>query len=188
MTLHPEILWAQRSSDVQAGKNVVYLTVNLPDINGSTLKYELTSSKISFKARTGNAKKGVEEKDYAFDMELFGEVIPEESKRHLNSRRFSVILRKKEKKLEYWPRLPKAEQKSDFIKVDFDKWVDEDEQDGAGVSENKDLDIGGMPKLGGLGEMMAQMGVGRADLSGSSADVDSDSDDDGRPPPLEDYM
>jgi len=166
----------------------------LPDINRSTLDYKLTSSKISFKARTGNAKKGVEEKDYAFDMELFGEVIPEESSKRLSSRSFFLTIPKKEKKLEYWPRLPKAEQKSAFIKTDFSKWVDEDEQDG-GVEEDPDLDMGG---LGGMGSMpggmdyekiMAQMSdIGSAGLSGSSGLAgDADSDDDDGPPSLEDH-
>jgi hypothetical protein len=42
-----------------------------------------------------------------------------------------MVLRKKELKEEFWPRLLKNAQKVHFLKTDFDKWVDEDEQDEA---------------------------------------------------------
>ncbi|KAF9786119.1 HSP20-like chaperone [Thelephora terrestris] len=161
--------------------NVVWLTVNLPDINRSTLEYKLTSSKISFKARTGNAKQGVEENEYAFDMELFGEVIPEESKMCLSSRSFSLSLRKKEKKLEFWPRLTKVEQKSALIKKDFSTWVEEDEQD---ASLNFDLGMGGAMMDCGGGQDFAKLlgdlsGSGlRSGLSSLAADADSDDEED----------
>jgi hypothetical protein len=74
----------------------------------------------------------------------------------LTSRSFILQIRKKEKKLEYWPRLQKTKLKSNFIKTDFSKWVDEDEQDGArAVDNNMDMDMdmdamgGGMPGMGG---------------------------------------
>lgn len=41
------------------------------------------------------------------------------------------MLRKKELKQEYWPRLTKEKPNRNWIKTDFSKWVDEDEQDGA---------------------------------------------------------
>lgn len=79
-TIHPEVLWAQRSSDGDEAKvraqplslecvaielyslyalvslsnqNVLLVTVNLPNIQESTLKYELTPTSISFKATVG---------------------------------------------------------------------------------------------------------------------------------------
>jgi hypothetical protein len=52
-------------------------------------------------------------------------------------------LRKKELKEEFWPRLLKDNKKVHFLKTDFDKWVDEDEQD-----EAPEDDFGGM---GGMG-------------------------------------
>lgn len=49
---------------------------------------------------------------------------------------------KKDKQYEYWPRLTKEKVKNAFLKTDFSKWVDEDEQDGAPV-EDPELDMGG---------------------------------------------
>ena len=42
-----------------------------------------------------------------------------------------------ELKQEYWPRLTKDKKKLAYVKTDFSKWVDEDEQDGA-----EDIDPG----------------------------------------------
>lgn len=40
-----------------------------------------------------------------------------------------MILRKKAARAEYWPRLTKEKVRNQWIKTDFSKWVDEDEQD-----------------------------------------------------------
>ena len=77
MVFHPEVLWAQRSSESDEKKvsdlrapiqdlvrglipdihvalqNILYVTVNLPDIKPETLKYNLTSTSISFEAKAG---------------------------------------------------------------------------------------------------------------------------------------
>lgn len=65
------------------------------------------------------------------------------------------VLRKKELKEEFWPRLLKDSKKVHFLKTDFDKWVDEDEQNEA---PEEDLSggmggMGGMPGMGGAGGM-----------------------------------
>lgn len=75
------------------------MTVNLTDIIESTLVCDLTPNSISFKAKTGkyvnrlyllsayhrSASKGIEEKDYEFDLTFFGEVVPEVSTRMCHS-------------------------------------------------------------------------------------------------------
>ncbi|CCM01278.1 uncharacterized protein FIBRA_03327 [Fibroporia radiculosa] len=163
MAVHPEVLWAQRSSETDDSKNVLYITVNLPDVKPETLEYNLTSTSISFKAKAGNAEKGLEERDYAFNLDFYGEVVPEESHKSLSSRSLTLVLRKKEKQAEYWPRLMKEKIKTPFVKTDFSKWVDEDEQDGQGTVVDEDLDMGGMggmPGMGGMGGMPGMGGMG----------------------------
>jgi len=61
MVQHPEVLWAQRSSDTDEEKNILYVTVNLPDIKESSLEYNLTLKSISFKAKAGSPQ----EKEFA---------------------------------------------------------------------------------------------------------------------------
>ncbi|KDQ54823.1 hypothetical protein JAAARDRAFT_209038 [Jaapia argillacea MUCL 33604] len=214
MVAHPEVLWAQRSSDKDETKNIVYVTIHLPDVIPSSLDYKLTPTTISLTATAGNAAKGIAEKDYAFSFDLYGEVVPEKSTKRLNSRDLLLVLRKKDLTLAYWPRLTKEKIKTPFLKTDFSKWVDEDEQDGEEVKlDDDDMmggmpgggmggmpgmgGMGGMPGMGGMGGMggmdmealMAQMGGagGLGNLGGGSGgaeEAEDDSDDDG-PPPLE---
>lgn len=108
------VLWAQRSSASDESKNVIYLTITAPDVPKESLKYDLTSTKLTFsgtnKART-----------YAVELEFFDEILPEESKVHHSGRGVEATLRKKEAKEEYWPRLLKEKRKLQFLKTDFDK-------------------------------------------------------------------
>ncbi|KAJ6550902.1 HSP20-like chaperone [Mycena sp. CBHHK59/15] len=136
--LHPQLLWAQRSSKSEETKNIVYLTVNLPDIQADTLEFRLEPEKIFFKAKSGStAIKHV--KDYAFNLDLFAEIIPEKSSQILTARWLYLVLHKKEPQAEYWPRLTRKKVKNEQIKTDFSKCVDSDEQ-GPDVDDNDDLE------------------------------------------------
>ena len=55
----------------------------------------------------------------------------QETKKSVTSRAIVLILRKKAARAEYWPRLTKEKVRNQWIKTDFSKWVDEDEQDEA---------------------------------------------------------
>ena len=62
-----------------------------------------------------------------FDLTLFDAVT--ESKRTLNGKNLSVVLLKTEAKEDYWPRLTKEKLKLNYVKTDFGKWKDQDEQE-----------------------------------------------------------
>ena len=84
---------------------------------------------------------------------------PQQSKKHLTSRSVVLTLRKKESEQEYWPRLTKDKVKNAYIKTDFSKWVDEDEQEGTDHATALEDDMGGMPGgMGGMGGMPGGMG------------------------------
>ncbi|KJA29359.1 hypothetical protein HYPSUDRAFT_127652 [Hypholoma sublateritium FD-334 SS-4] len=182
MVQHPEVLWAQRSSGSDEEKNIVYITVNLPDIKESSLEYNLTPESISFKAKAGSYATifadPIEEKEYAFVLDLFAEVVPEKSGQKLNSRSFNLVIRKKEQKAEYWPRLTKEKVKNAFLKTDFSKWVDEDEQDEVPADIPDDMDMGGMggmggmPGMGGMGGMGGMPGMGDMGGMGGAGGMD----------------
>jgi len=185
MATHPEIFWAQRSSASDDAKNLVYLTINVPDLDESTVKLDLTNTSISFKATAKHLEQGqVHEKAYEFSLDFYSEIIEVPTTRLLTSRHLSLTLRKKEKKAEYWPRLSKAKDRSIFIKTDFSKWVDEDEQDGEPAKMEEDFtdpmgDVGGMD----FEKMMATMGSQKAPPA--VPNEEDDDSDDGGPPPLE---
>lgn len=79
-------------------------------------KLDLTDTKLSFKGRS--KPKNV---TYAVDLEFYAEIDAKESKIHHTSRNIELVLRKKELKEEYWPRLLKESKKLHFLKTDFDK-------------------------------------------------------------------
>ena len=163
---HPEIVYAQRSSESVPEKNIIYLTISASDIQGEP-KLDIEANKITFHAKAGDSSKGIPEKEYAFDIELFDEILPEETKKSVTSRAIVLILRKKAARAEYWPRLTKEKVRNQWIKTDFSKWVDEDEQDEVPAIDESEFGgmggAGGMPP-GGMGGMppgmMGGMGGG----------------------------
>ncbi|KAH9075677.1 HSP20-like chaperone [Lactarius deliciosus] len=204
MSKHPEVLWAQRSSASDKEKNLLFVTVNLPDIVESSIQYDLQPTGLTFKAQAGS---GEQKSDFEFKVDFYKEIIPEESTKRLTLRSVVLNLRKKDLEQEFWPRLTKDKVKSPYIKTDFSKWVDEDEQEGAAVLDEENFGgMGGMPGMGGIpglgdlgggdmdfSKMMASMGNPDVDIGNPGGDgapapeggADSDSDSDSGPPPLE---
>ncbi|KAI4161966.1 MAG: hypothetical protein LQ342_004414 [Letrouitia transgressa] len=185
------VTWAQRSSASNAEKNLIYLTIAAPDVPKIDLDLKSTSLKFT---GTSETKKTT----YHVELEFWAEIDVENSKTHHTSRDVFFVLRKKESKEEYWPRLLKEDKKVHFLKTDFDKWVDEDEQEG-GIDDDLSAMGGGMPGMdpdGGFGNIdFSKLGAGAgagADLGGfggEGADLgglggegaDDDEDDDDMP-------
>ncbi|CAK9174178.1 unnamed protein product [Ilex paraguariensis] len=125
MSRHPTVKWAQRSEKL-------FITIDLPDAKDVKLKLE-PEGKFSFSA-TG----GADNIPYEIDMDLYDKVAVNESKANIGSRNICYLIKKAENK--WWSRLLKQEGKPPvFLKVDWDKWVDEDEQDN---KHGADMDYG----------------------------------------------
>lgn len=120
------VLWAQRSNKTEAAKNFIYLTISVPDVQPSNLKLDLKPQSLSFAGHSDSLKR-----DYQVSLEFYDEIDVAETKINHTAKNVEVVLRKKELKEEFWPRLLKDAKKVHFLKTDFDKWVDEDEQDEA---------------------------------------------------------
>jgi len=203
-TVVPEVTWAQRSSSSDPEKNYVYLTIVAADVPESDLKLDIKDQLLSFKGASTSKKV-----TYAIDLEFYAEIDPKESKISHSGRDISLVLRKKELKEEFWPRLLKDSKKVHFLKTDFDKWVDEDEQDEApeedymnqmnpmgaggaggdggfgGIDFSKlgaAQGAGGLPGMGDMSSMMGGMGGmgGMPGMEGMEGD-DSDEEDDDMP-------
>ena len=117
----PTCLWAQR-------KDCVYVTVDIPDATDEKISVDANLIKFSAKSK---------DKLYECEMELFDEIDAEESKYIVRGRNvfFSLARKKDDSKSGddevYWPRLLKDKNlQKRFVKCDFNKWVDEDEEDG----------------------------------------------------------
>lgn len=109
------VTWAQRSSDSEPERNYLYVNIKASDVPRADAKLSITPSNVSF---TGTSGKGV---TYSVSLDLYAEIDPENSKVNHTDREVELVLRKKELKLEYWPRLLKDSKKVHFLKTDFDK-------------------------------------------------------------------
>jgi hypothetical protein len=181
-TVTPEVTWAQRSSSSDPEKNYVYLTIVATDVPESELKLDLQPAKLSFKGPSTSKKV-----TYAVDLEFYAEIDPKESKIHHTGRDIEMVLRKKELKEEFWPRLLKDNKKVHFLKTNFDKWVDEDEQDEAPDDEDymsKMNPMGGDGGFGGIdfSKLGAAQGAGglpdMGDMGGEGESSDDEDDED----------
>jgi hypothetical protein len=191
-TATPEVLWAQRSSSSEPSKNFVYLTISVPDVPASDLQLDLKPTSLTFTGTSATLKR-----KYHLELEFYAEIDVEESKTNHTAKNIEFKLQKKELGEEYWPRLLKEAKRLHFLKTDFDKWVDEDEQNeapeedfsqfgggmggGAGGPPGMGGDFGGIDfsKLGGgdMPDMSAMMGGAGGMGLGEDEGDDDDEDD-----------
>jgi len=184
----PEVLWAQRSSSSDPEKNHIFMTIMAPDVPEKDMKLDIQPTKMAFTG-TSTSKNTT----YHFEIEFFAEIDPSETKTHPSGRDIELILRKKELKEEYWPRLLKDKAKVHFLKTDFGKWVDEDEQDAAPedddyMSRMNPMAGGGDGGFGGIDFSQLAQGAGgmpgmpdmssMGDMGAMGGDGDGDDDDD----------
>jgi len=177
-TVHPEVLWAQRSSTQDETRNIIYLTITAPDVPKSELKLDVQNTKLSFLGRSTSKNL-----TYKADIEFFAEIDAGETKVNHTGRDVELVVRKKERKEEYWPRLLKDKAKVHWLRTDFDKWVDEDDQDLNADDDDYMSRMGGLGGEGGFeGIDFSKFGSGPGGeppaLPTESSDDDEDDDDD----------
>eukprot|EP00933_Yihiella_yeosuensis_P052365 TRINITY_DN50407_c0_g1_i1.p1 TRINITY_DN50407_c0_g1~~TRINITY_DN50407_c0_g1_i1.p1 ORF type:complete len:187 (-),score=49.94 TRINITY_DN50407_c0_g1_i1:60-620(-) len=143
--LQPSVAWAQR-------KDSILLTVDVKD--AKDLRIKLEEQSLDFAAKAG--EDGTE---YSFQLELFEKIKREESK--WNTKRCPEFLLRKNAE-GTWPRLQKGG-KLPWVKIDWGKWADSDEED-----EKGGFDTGAMEKMEGLDFS----GVSTEDAEGSDDDDD----------------
>jgi len=162
LAIPPPVQWAQRL-------HVLYVTICVEDCKNPDLKIE--ADKITFKGIGG-----AEKRNYELTMPLFKEIDPEKSIKAVRDRNIELVLKKKDDG-PYWPSLLKDKKKYHWLKVDFNKWKDEDDSE-------DELNVGG-GQGEDLEEMMRQMGGlgGAGDSKPSFDDLEpaTDSDDEELP-------
>jgi prostaglandin-E synthase len=167
------VLWAQRS-------NLVYIRIAVEDVQSPEVKVE--KDKIHYKGM-GGANKQL----YEANLNLFSDIKPEESK-WINRDRGAEFVLIKAQEGPFWKRLLKEETKYHWLKIDFNKWRDEEDSDnedtpGGGGGGGQDFEEM-MRQMGGLGGMG---GAGMPDLGDLDDKEDGGPDsDDEELPDLED--
>lgn len=147
------VVWAQRSNKDVPEKNIIYLTIAVEDVAKPTL--DLTKEGFHFNGVSNG-------KEYDLKLDFFADIDPENSRFSHTGRGTFAVIRKAKAQEEYWPRLTKEKKKYFFIKTDFDKWVDEDEQEDEAADNGDDFDLGGgnpMANLAGMGGMAGMPGM-----------------------------
>ncbi|EPX70750.1 p23 Wos2 [Schizosaccharomyces octosporus yFS286] len=165
----PEVLWAQRSHPENPEKNVVYLTVVIPD--AVEPKINLTSEKLVIDSKSGAAA------HYAVQIDFFKEIDTEKSKYSLTGRNIFFVLFKKELQEEFWPRLTKEKLRLHWLRTDFERWVDEDEQEAQPEAAANPFGAGGMPDLSALGGMGGMEGMDFSQLGNMGANMGGQDDE-----------
>jgi cytosolic prostaglandin-E synthase len=158
----PAVLWAQRKEDI-------FLTFSV-ECKEPNIKIEKDS--VYFKGV--NAQ---DNKVHEVTIQLYDAVLPENSGFVNKGRCIEMVLRKEKKDASYWPSLTKDKKKPHYLKVDFNKWRDEDdEEENGGNDNNYDIE-----------ELLRSMGGGAGGGAGdkpekpSFDDLESDSDDENLP-------
>ena len=123
--MQPSIIWAQHKD------GNVLVTIQVHDAQDP--KVSLTSTTFTF---TGASDNG--EYKYNTTVELFEEIVVEESSYLVRPRGIEMKLKKKDTSI-WWPRLAKTTKKLHYITVDWNRWVDEDDDE----DEQKGFDWGG---------------------------------------------
>ena len=135
-TQNPILKWAQRKDKLFITICVVHSKKPIVDLtDGKRIKYEGTDGS----------------KNYSFDIELYDEIVKDESKYTLDSRNIFLNLKKKNSG-PYWPRLLKDEKKYHWIEVDWMYYAEEDEEDEATQPMKPGQDFDDMPDMGEMDE------------------------------------
>eukprot|EP01099_Mayorella_cantabrigiensis_P000929 TRINITY_DN13_c0_g1_i10.p1 TRINITY_DN13_c0_g1~~TRINITY_DN13_c0_g1_i10.p1 ORF type:complete len:224 (-),score=35.65 TRINITY_DN13_c0_g1_i10:198-869(-) len=115
MSLTPNVIWAQR-------KETLYLKIDLQDVQNQKIELNEEDSSFSFSA-TSNSKQ------YALTFHFFGKVNKKDSKISVTGR--AVELQIKKAQSGFWDHLLSADhpKKPFWLKVDWNKWKDEDDDD-----------------------------------------------------------
>ena len=88
----------------------------VPDVLPKQMELDLKPTSLKF-----NGYSETKKATYALELDFYEEIIPEDSKVNHTGRDVEMVLRKKEKKDEFWPRLLKEKERRHFLKTDFDK-------------------------------------------------------------------
>uniref|UniRef100_A0A6T7E0F6 CS domain-containing protein n=1 Tax=Florenciella parvula TaxID=236787 RepID=A0A6T7E0F6_9STRA len=145
------VKWAQRADSL-------YVTIALPDVKDE--KIELTKDKLSFKGTAGG-------KEYFAELEFLKPVNPEDegTKWKCLPRSIQMVIMKETEEEEFWVRLLKDKvQEKGQCSIDWDKYVDEDDEQEAFDQSNLEgaqgFGGGGPPGMGGMGGMGGMPGMG----------------------------
>lgn len=154
--------------------NLLHRTHSIHHLINTFFAHRFTKDSVFFKG-TG----GLEKKNYEVTIDLYKEIDPDKSKSFNRERCIEVVLAKANQNDPYWPSLTKDKKKHHWLKIDFNKWNDED--------DSCDEGVGGMEGDGDINSMLRQMGGlgtggdGKPSFDDMALNDEEDSDDEPLP-------
>ena len=133
MTLNPPLMWAQ-------DHDTIFVTIKLQDIQNEEVRFE--NGCFSIKCHTP-----ADDHDYDYTFELFEEIVPDaEETKYAKYGRYTQLNMRKRNTLKWWPRLAKTNKKLHNVAIDWEKWVDNDEDEDANThSPSKEVELNNTP-------------------------------------------
>ncbi len=129
----PNIKWAER-------KDKLFVTIDLDDVKEP--KIDISDNNHLLFSGVSNGK------EYKLDLELYGEVDKAQSKWTIDTRNIFLKIIKKTKG-PYWNYINKDKKKYSYIHVDWNQYVDEDEEDEKPEFNFPGMDGGNFMDMGG---------------------------------------
>ncbi|KAL0211940.1 hypothetical protein RCL1_005566 [Eukaryota sp. TZLM3-RCL] len=161
MAKQPSVKWAQR-------KDKVFLIVDLAE--PSNITFDLTPTHFTFNGRSDLYKQ-----DYTFALEFFADIDKETSSYHASGRNVTFVLMKANQDTEYWPRLTKPNIKHPWLAVDWNLYVDEDEEgEQTGGAPDMPFDMSqfqNMPDFSSMGNLGAMDDGSESDSAGEELEA-----------------
>uniref|UniRef100_A0A0R3S0A9 CS domain-containing protein n=1 Tax=Elaeophora elaphi TaxID=1147741 RepID=A0A0R3S0A9_9BILA len=153
-TLHPLVQWAQRDK-------LLYLTIEIDDV----ADLQITEKSLHVKGTYGGSIAV-----YEATLDFYAGV-KTDYRKIANDRHLELVINKEVP--QWWPRLSKSNAKLPWVKIDFNKWKDEDEDEDDMNDVNLDFR-----------DYMSKLdagGAGAPNLDDFDDDDDKDEDDDDMP-------
>ena len=154
----PSIEWAQR-------KDALYITVKLAE--ATAVKVDLTAGSLGFSC-------DCDEKQYAFEVDFFAKVLPEESVWKVHGRNVQMHVVKEAQDEDHWPRMTsdKVFEKR-HVACDWSRYVDEDEE-----AADDGFDMSALEGAANFGSAEGDEYEPDSDDDVDLGDLDPDDDDD----------
>lgn len=149
----PSVTWAQRN-------HCVFLTICVEDCKNPTLNLE--KDKLTF-----DGVGGPDKRHFQVTIPFYKEIDSEKSQIFIRDRNIELLIKKLDSDKTFWPHLTKEKTKHHWLKVDFNKWREEDDSEDENNEGNfEDL----MRSMGGL--------VGDSDSKPNFDDLDPEANSD----------
>jgi len=156
------VLWAQRNGEL-------FLKVDLQDIKNPVFDLNEEANLLKFSGKSNG-------KPVEVEIEFYAPIKKEGSVYVVHGKATEMVIQKKESG-PHWPRLLKGKEKVTWLRVDWSKFVDDDDEDKKKGGEGFDMSGFDPSSMGSFGGASGAGGMDFSSLAGAGRDEDGDEDE-----------